>query len=83
MNEEQENPGIPHVMARLKNTDGANSLNLFLGTNIVTGVPLVGDKIEDSLSGRMFIVIDRTWIGGETRSASIVITLSEIPEQQG
>lgn len=58
--------------------EGMSPVSLFLGNNLITGPVLVGDKIKDQATGRVFEVVGRTWLSGEDRKANIAILLKEL-----
>lgn len=80
MNEEKREQNIPNVIVRVPK-DHLVDIKLFLGTTLVTGVPLIGDKIEAS-PGKVFVVTERTWLSGKDRQANIAITIAEAPNSQ-
>lgn len=54
-------------------------VGFFIGNNLITGPVLVGDKIKDQATGRVFEVVERTWLSGEDRKANIAILIKELP----
>lgn len=53
-----------------------NATDLHIGTNLITGLPLVGDFVEHKASGQKFKVVERTWQADENREANIFIRLA-------
>lgn len=62
----------------LEASDSLGELDLYLGTNLKTGSPMVGDKIKAE-DGRLFVVTGRTWLSGRERKADMLIQIAEIP----
>lgn len=81
MNEEKREQNTPNVIVRVPKGH-LEGIELILGTTLVTGVPLVGDKIEVS-PGKVYVVTERTWISGKERQANIAITIAEAPNSEG
>lgn len=80
MDKENREQNIPNVIVRVPNKH-LEGIELFLGTSLVTGVPLVGDKIETS-TGTTYVVTERTWLSGKDRKANIAITIAEVPNSE-
>lgn len=80
MNEENREQNIPNVILRVPKGH-LEGIELFLGTTLVTGAPLVGDKIEAS-PGKVYVVTERTWLSGKERQANIAITIAEVQNSE-
>jgi len=61
---------------------GAEPADLFIGNNWVTGPMLVGDRIKDPATGRLFEVVKRTWLSGKARVANMAIHIKELPPEE-
>ncbi len=56
----------------------ARGLEFFLGNNLMTGSPLVGDKIKHAATGRVFEITERCWLEGVDRTADLSLTVKEV-----
>lgn len=54
-----------------------DALTFDMGAGVLTGPPLVGDKIRHLQTGRVFVVTSREWQAGLERRASMLIHLRE------
>lgn len=78
-NANPENEKTPNFILYMEK--GSAQADLFIGNNWITGPILVGDRIKDPASGRLFEAVKRTWLSGKNRAANIAIHVKELPPE--